>query len=230
MLLGCRRAWQPLQPPPQRPLTRACHPVRCQTTNAIHHSMSFPIKDIGLLPLSLVGAADACTAAVSTTGARVDGRGGSSASVMTPDGTVLLDGLGPGIAANASVYVDRCAEGQSDHAAAISSAAAAGMLLLDLSLPESGPAVPATALPLGNLHGNAFVASARTKLCWMAPAHAPSPALLPRHVQFLLVRLDNSSSGSSASTQGARVGPAVLYAVLLPLLPAGFHATLQPAP
>lgn len=61
--------------------------------------------------------------------------------------------------------------------------------------------------------GTAFLASARIKLCWVAPTHSRSIAAMPRHTQFLLVELGQGGA----------------YAVILPLLPNNCKATLQPA-
>jgi hypothetical protein len=103
---------------------------------------------------------------------------------------------------------------------------------------------------LGEVCGSAFLACARIKLCWMSPYHSNSIAGLPGHIQFMLVQLHppsppaaaaaggaaaaagadrtGASSGSDASSEaGSRLAP--LYATILPLLPDGCKATLQPA-
>jgi raffinose synthase len=74
---------------------------------------------------------------------------------------------------------------------------------------------PPTPPPLAHLQvcGISFLVSSRNKLCWMVPAHSSQVADLPRHIQFMLVELQ----------QG---GP---YAIVLPLLPNMSKAALQPA-
>jgi hypothetical protein len=69
----------------------------------------------------------------------------------------------------------------------------------------------------------------------MSPYHSSSIAGLPGHIQFMLVQLDTAaaaggdvgvgSKGSSSSQEKAQP----LYATILPLLPDGCKATLQPA-
>jgi hypothetical protein len=73
----------------------------------------------------------------------------------------------------------------------------------------------------------------------MSPYHTSSIAGLPGHIQFMLVQLHptaaaaagagsaGSSAGSGASSEAG--SGALLYATILPLLPDGCKATLQPA-
>jgi hypothetical protein len=71
--------------------------------------------------------------------------------------------------------------------------------------------------------GSAFLASARIELCWVAPSRATSVSRLPRHMQTLLMRLQPQRG------EGQQQQQPPTFAILLPLLPAGCKATLQPA-
>lgn len=81
----------------------------------------------------------------------------------------------------------------------------------------AGIAAAATVVDLGELHASALLACSRIKLCWVAPAHSTRAADLPRHIQALMVQLPAASTTPPC------------YALLLPLLPAGCKATLEPA-
>ena len=69
-------------------------------------------------------------------------------------------------------------------------------------------------IPLGQLVNSPFLAGARAKLWWMAPAHGHKASGVPPETQFLLLEL-------------APGGP---YAALTPLIDGGtFRGTLRPA-
>lgn len=124
-------------------------------------------------------------------------------ALRSTEGHVIIQQLGPGVTvATGPQHPANLPVGSNLHNPA--------GLLLDLS---SGTAASAEAVVrLGEVCGKAFMACARIKLCWMSSYHASSIAGLPGHIQFLLVELSEG-------------GP---YATILPLLPDGCKATLQP--
>ncbi|KAF6256659.1 raffinose synthase or seed imbibition protein Sip1-domain-containing protein [Scenedesmus sp. NREL 46B-D3] len=148
--------------------------------------------------------------------------------VCSSDGTTILKSLGSGVAVSA---------GQQLATASTTAAPTTPGLLLDIS--SGDPAAPESAVPLGEVCGSAFLACARIKLCWMSPYHASSIAGLPGHIQFMLLQLDPAAAAAAAAGGGggegggnskdSKAGLAPMYATILPLLPDGCKATLQPA-
>jgi hypothetical protein len=164
-------------------------------------------------------------------------------NICSSDGTTIIKNLGsrvtrsPGQQSNAVLQA----------ATAASTTPSTPGLLLALS--SSTAAAAESAVTLGEVCGSAFLACARIKLCWMSPYHSNSIAGLPGHIQFMLVQLDPPSAPAAAAAAGAAAagadstvansgsgasseagsGFAPLYATILPLLPDGCKATLQPS-
>lgn len=136
-------------------------------------------------------------------------------SIIASDGTVIISNIAQGISTSYRIADPRAQLSDSKNISSstpdtAASSSSCSYLILDIS--SSSDPSPATAVALGEVHGNAFLACARIKLCWQAPHHSKTVAGLPRHIQFLLVQL-------------AAGGP---YAIILPLLPQNWKATLQP--
>jgi hypothetical protein len=149
-------------------------------------------------------------------------------SICSSDGTPIIKNLGSGVIRSPGQRSNTVLQAAT---AAWTTPATPG-LLLDLS--SSRPAAAESTVTLGEVCGCAFLVCARIKLCWMSPYHAASIAGLPGHMQFMLVQLDPTAAaagagGVSAGSAGSEAGHGLLYATILPLLPDGCKATLQPA-
>jgi hypothetical protein len=157
-------------------------------------------------------------------------------SICSTNGIIIVNNLAPGVALSAHQQQPSSSSSSSSSSKLHSPSVTAPGLLLDISS-SGGAAAAEAAVDLGDVCGSAFLACARIKLCWMSPYHSSSIAGLPRHIQFMLVQLQDTAAadggdavggdGDGGSRKEAMQQP--MYATILPLLPEGCKATLQPA-